>query len=47
MMFDPIKSSAPNRSQWRHIIGEQRQTDGKHPQSGDWQKPENAANRKQ
>jgi hypothetical protein len=44
MTFDPIQTSAPQRSQRRHVIGEQRQTDWKHPQSGDWQKPQNAAN---
>jgi hypothetical protein len=45
MTFDPIQSSAPERSQRRHVIGEQRQTDRKHPQSGDRQKPKHAANR--
>jgi hypothetical protein len=44
MTFDPIQRSTPERSQWRYILGEQRQTKRKHPQSGDWQKPENAAN---
>jgi hypothetical protein len=47
MTFDPIERSAPERSQWFHIIGEQRQTDRKHPQSRDRQKPENAADREQ
>jgi len=43
MTFDPIKSSTPERSQRRHVFGEQRQTDWEHPQSGDRQKPEYAA----
>jgi hypothetical protein len=42
MTFDPIKCSTPERSQWRHVLGEQRQADWKHPQSGDRQKPEYA-----
>jgi hypothetical protein len=41
--FDPIKCSTPERSQWRHVLGEQHQTDWKHPQSGDRQKPQHAA----
>jgi hypothetical protein len=45
MTFDPIKCSAPQRSQWLHVVGEQNQTDWKHPQSGHRQKPKNAANR--
>jgi hypothetical protein len=45
--FDPVKSSVPERSQWFHIISEQRQTDRKHPQSSDRQKPKNAADREQ
>jgi hypothetical protein len=47
MTFDPIKSSASERSQWFHIFGEQRQTEWKHPQSGNRQKPENPANSEQ
>jgi hypothetical protein len=47
MMFDPIQSSGPERSQWLHVISEQRQADRKHPQSRDREKPKNAANRQQ
>jgi hypothetical protein len=45
MPLDPIERAAAERPQWLHVVGEQRQTDWKHPQSGNRQKPENAANR--
>jgi hypothetical protein len=44
MTLDPIESAAAERTQWPHVIGEQRQTDWKHPQSDNRQEPENTAN---
>jgi hypothetical protein len=41
--FDPIQSSGSKRSQEPKVVGEQRQADRQHPQSGDRQKPKNAA----
>jgi hypothetical protein len=47
VMFDPIQSSRPERSQWLYVIGEQCKADRKHPQSRNRQKPKKAANRQQ
>jgi len=47
VMFDPIQSSGPERSQGPNVIGEKRQADWKHPQSRERKKPKNAAHRQE
>jgi hypothetical protein len=44
VMFDPIQSSGPERSQEPDVIGKQRQASRKHPQPRDRQKRKNATN---
>jgi hypothetical protein len=45
--FDPVENSRAQRSQQRHIVGEEHEADWKHPQSGDRQKPKNPTERQQ
>jgi hypothetical protein len=47
VMFDPIEDAGSARPQQWHIVGEERQTDWKHPQSQDRQEPKKPAERQE
>jgi len=47
VMFDPIQAAGSERPQKFHVIGKERQADWKHPQTRDWKKPKDAAQRQE
>jgi hypothetical protein len=41
--LDPVQNSGSHRPKHRHVLGKERQADGKHPKTEHWQKTSNAA----